>query len=370
MNPPLGLLSGFLRNVSKKICRPFGARCMLPAMRWNASFLSASLIRRVPPVLVLFALLPWPSPAQAQTTSLQKPPLAAVHPVSDTYYGQTVVDPYQWLENLKSPDVKGWMHAQADYTRDVLNSIPGREQLASEMERYLNAPDATVTDVQLAGDYVFYRKRLRKEDQASLYVRKAGGGPERLLLDVEKLSKPGHHISLDQYSTSEDGKYVVAGLSAGGSEMQTAHIYETATGRELPEQLPRYEGGNFSPDDTTFYYLRLQNLAPDAPPVDKYRRPMEYSHVLGTPVTADKVVFGQGVSPEVPVPDYNFSFASPVPGSKFALAIVEPSDGTFHEFYVGPLSALVTHTGWTKVADLKDKITDAALQGNDLYLVS
>src|SRR6185437_10447658 len=31
---------------------------------------------------------------------------------------------------------------------------------------------------------------------------------------------------------------------------------------------------------------------------------------------------------------------------------------------------LVTHSGWTKVADLKDKITDAALQGNDLYLVS
>lgn len=29
---------------------------------------------------------------------LQKPSTAAVRPVTDTYYGQSVVDPYRWLE--------------------------------------------------------------------------------------------------------------------------------------------------------------------------------------------------------------------------------------------------------------------------------
>ncbi|MFZ0662963.1 MAG: prolyl oligopeptidase family serine peptidase [Acidobacteriaceae bacterium] len=335
----------------------------------NAHFLSASFIRRAAPALALVALLPLPSRAQAQTR-LQKPPLAAVRPVSDNYYGQTVVDPYRWLENLKSPDVKSWMRGQADYTRAVFDSMPGRKAFAAEMDRYINAPDLTISDVQLAGPYTFYRMRRRSDNQASLYVRKASGGPGRLLLDVEALSKPGHHISLDQYSPSYDGKYVVVGLSAGGSELQTAHIFETATDRELPEQFPRYEGGIFSPHNKTFYYLQLQKLAPNESPLDKYRRPMEYSHVLGTPVTGDKVVLGEGISPEIAIADYQFPIATPIPGSRYALAIVEPGVGTFRDVYIGDPSALVTHKGWRKVADLKDKVTDFALQGNSLYLVS
>lgn len=332
---------------------------MLRSLRHPA----VSLARCTAPALFLFSLLP----ARAQ---LQSPPVAAVRPVSDTYYGQTVVDPYRWLEDLKAPEVKTCMRAQADYTRAVLDSMPGRKQFAAEMERYLNAPDATISHLQLAGDYVFYEKRLRGEDQASLYVRKASGGPERMLLNVPKLSTPGHHISLDQFNTSYDGKYVVAGLSPGGSEVQTAHVYEASTGRELPEQIERFEGGVFSPDSKTLYYLQLEKLAPSAPAIDKYRRPTAYSHVIGTPVSDDKPVIGQGVSPDITVADYSFPIAFPVYGSNFALAIVSPGVETFKDVYIGDLSALTTHKGWHKVADLKDKVTDAAVQGNDLYLVS
>ena len=308
-------------------------------------------------------------PAQTITATLSQP-VAPIRPVTDTYYGQKVVDPYRWLENLKSPEVQQWMRGQADYTRTVLNSMPGRKAFAAEMERYLNAPDVTITDVQLAGPYIFYRKRLRTDNQASLYVRNASGGPERLLLDVEALSTPGHHISLDQYTPSYDGKFVAVGLSAGGSELQTAHIIVTATGRELPDQLPRYQGGVFSPDNKVFYALELQPMAPGESPLDKYRRPTAYSHVIGTPVSEDKPVVGQGVSPEIPVLDYQFPIAFPYPESKYAVAVIQPGVGTYHTLYIGPPSALVTHTGWTKVAGLNDKVTDFALQGNSLYLVS
>jgi prolyl oligopeptidase len=339
----------------------------------NVSFLSSLLPRRTAPALLLLSLLPWQSRAQIQDQTqnrIQKPAAAAVRPVSDNYYGQTVVDPYRWLEDQKSPEVKDWMKAQADYTRGVLDSMPGRTQFAAEMQRYLNAPLADISDVQVAGSYIFYRKRLRGEDQESLYVRDAAGGPERMLLNVAKLSTPGHHISLDQYSPSDDGKYVVVGLSPGGSEIQTAHIYESATGRELPEQMERFEGGGFSPDCKTLYYLQLEKLPADAPATDKWRRPAEYSHILGTAVSDDKPVLGEGISPDVTVPDYSFPFAFPVTGSPYALAIVGTGVDPFHETYVGDPSALTTHHGWHKVASLKDKVTEAALEGNNLYLVS
>jgi prolyl oligopeptidase len=320
-----------------------------------------------PLAFALTALLPT---GNAQTAPAPRQPIAPVGPVTTTYYGQKVVDPYRNLEDLKSPAVKTWMRGQADYTRAAFDSMPGRKAFAAEEERYINAPDITITDVQLAGPYTFYRMRRRADNQASLYVRRTAGGPGRLLLDVEALSKPGHHISLDQYTPSYDGKYVAIGLSAGGSEEQTAHIILTATGHELPEQLPRYEGGSFSPDGKIFYALELQQMAPGQSPLDKFRRPIEYRHVLGTPVSSDKQVIGQGVSAEIPVPDYNFPVAAPVPESKYAMAMVIPGTGVYHIFYIGPPSALLTHTGWTKVAGLKDKVSDFALQGNKLYLVS
>ena len=292
-----------------------------------------------------------------------------MRPVTDTYYGQTIVDPYRWLEDQKSPESKAWMRGQADYTRTVLDSIPGRQPFAAEMERYMNAAENEITDVQLAGEFVFYRKRPRGANQPSLVLRKVSGGPERVLLDVAKLGTAEHHISLDQYAPSFDGKLVAVGLAPGGSAEQTGHFYDTATGRELPEQMERYEGGGFSPDGKTFYYLQLEKLGPGSSPVDKYRRPIERSHVRGTQPTA-QAVFGQGISPEGPVPDYNFPVAMPQPGSPHVLGLVVPGVGTYRTVYLAGQDALTTHKGWHKVADLDDKVTDFALRGHDLYLVS
>ena len=159
--------------------------------------------------------------------SIPPPPVAPVRPVTDTYFGQQVVDPYRYLEDQKSPEVIAFMRGQADYTRAVLDSIPGRKAFAAEMSRYMNAEEAAITDVKVGGPYLFYRKRKRGENQASLYVRSASGGPGRMLLDLPKLSTATSHVSLDGYTPSDDGKFVTADLSPGGSEEKTGHIYET-----------------------------------------------------------------------------------------------------------------------------------------------
>ena len=179
-----------------------------------------------------------------------------------------------------------------------------------------------------------------------------------------------HHVSLDQYTPSTDGRLVVVGLSPGGSEEQTAHIYDSATGRELPETFPRYEGGTFSPDDKQLFYEQREDLGAHGDPIDKYKHMHQYEHVIGTAVSGDVVNLGSGVSAVVPVADYTFPFAAPTPTSKHVVEVVMPGVETFREIYVGEQSALTSHTGWLKVAGLPDKVTDAALEGDDRYLVS
>jgi len=57
------------------------------------------------------------------------PPKAAVHEVTDTYFGQKIVDPYRWMEDSKSAETTAWMKAQADYTRGYLERLSMRAEL-------------------------------------------------------------------------------------------------------------------------------------------------------------------------------------------------------------------------------------------------
>ena len=65
---------------------------------------------------------------------LAQPPAAPVDTVVDEYFGTKVEDPYRSLEDLENRDVQQWMRAQADWARQQLDAIPGRDQL---LERIL-----------------------------------------------------------------------------------------------------------------------------------------------------------------------------------------------------------------------------------------
>ncbi|HEY0795285.1 MAG TPA: prolyl oligopeptidase family serine peptidase [Acidisarcina sp.] len=305
--------------------------------------------------------------AQAQ---LAKPPAAPVKPVVDTYFGQKIEDPYRYMENQKDPAVVAWMKSEADYTRAVLDSMPGRKAFEAQMKHYLNAADFTISDVQLAGKYTFYRKRKQGQNLAALYVREGTSTNERLLFDPNKFDTGAHHVSLDQYGESLDGTYFFVGASPGGSEDQTAHIYETATGRELPESLERFEGASFSLDNKMFYYGKRQKLGPGAPPTDKYKRLLTYAHKVGTDPATDKPIFGYEVSPEVKVAEEEYGFATPTVNPKYVLGVVGKFVAPAVELYIAPASTMETKTGWKKITSYDDKITDFALVGDSLYLVS
>jgi hypothetical protein len=67
------------------------------------------------------------------------------------------------------------------------------------VSRSINAQEEAITDAKVAGSYLFYRKRKRGENPATLYLRTASGGPERMLLDLPKLSTATSHVSLDRF---------------------------------------------------------------------------------------------------------------------------------------------------------------------------
>ena len=62
--------------------------------------------------------------AGTSRTERQRTPPTDRQDVTETFFGQSVTDPYRWLENWHDAKVAQWMKAQDSYTRATLTSIP------------------------------------------------------------------------------------------------------------------------------------------------------------------------------------------------------------------------------------------------------
>ncbi|HTO77592.1 MAG TPA: prolyl oligopeptidase family serine peptidase [Thermoanaerobaculia bacterium] len=310
-----------------------------------------------------------PAVVLAQT----KPPAAPVRDVTDTYFGQSVVDPYRWMENTKDPEVVAWMKAQNDYTRAVLERIPGRSELLSRIQALDNA-GVTVPQVQRGGEHFFYFKVEPGSDNRKLYVRDGLKGQERLLVDPEKLGQAGKHWSIDYFSPSLDGTYVAYGVSEGGSENSVLHVLESATGKALPDSIDRVQVGAISwrRDGRSFTYNRLQKLAPNSPPTDKYRKSLAGLHALGTDPEKEPPVFGMGLSKGVKISEDDLPLVVLTPASPWAFGLVIHGVQNEATIYAAPLDALgaPAEAPWHLVADVEDAVTAFDARGDTIYLLT
>jgi len=304
----------------------------------------------------------------------QQPTVAPVRPVVDDYYGTKITDNYRWMENMNSPELAEWLKAQNTYTREILQSIPGRSELLTEIEKYDNA--RTVVDtLQAYGGRYFYLKTLPGEDLAKLYVRDAKTGADRVLVDPERFRPAGAstHYALDFYQASWDGKYVGYGISPGGSEDSVMHIIDVDTGKDLPETIDRSRFGitAWMPDSRSFFYVRLQKWGPKDPPTARYRNSTNYLHKLGEAPEKDIAVMGHGITPQVELTDTDFPAVITSPATPWLVGMVRHGVQNEAPVYVAKLSTLAgPKTPWVKVAGDDDDVNSFDFFENTLYLMT
>jgi prolyl oligopeptidase len=333
--------------------------------------LSAALVLALAAAPRLFSQSTTAKPAEPA-----KPPEAPVRAVTEEYYGTKVSDAYRYMENLKDPEVAAWMKAQNDYTRAIVARIPHRAELFARIKQLdESAPARLGTVRRLPGEHYFYEKFPAQANVGKLYRRHGLAAEEILLVDPEKLSTAGGPpYALNYYAPSDDGKYVAYGISPGGSENAVLHVLEAATKRESSETIDRAQFGDvisWRPDERSFFYNRLQKLAPDAPPTDRYLKSRVFLHVIGTDPEKDPAVFGYEVSPDVKVDPADIPFVVTFPGSPHAIGLLAHGVQREITLYAAPLESLgKAGTPWHKLCDVGDDVTDFAAHGEDLYLLT
>jgi prolyl oligopeptidase len=169
----------------------------------------------------------------------------------DDYFGTKVADPYRWLENDKSEEVKQWIKEQNKVTFAYLEKIPYREKIRQRLTEIYNYPK--YSSPLRAGEYYFFYKNDGLQNQPVIYIQKGLEGTPEVFIDPNTLAKDGT-IRINLVAFSNDDRYVTYSRSQAGSDWQELGIMEIASKKELSDRIQWLK---FSPADwhgNGFYY--------------------------------------------------------------------------------------------------------------------
>ncbi len=307
--------------------------------------------------------------AATMSPTIPPAPVARIAIVRDTYFGETLSDPYRWMENDKDPEWLPFLKGQNDHARAVLDALPYRSSLLKRVQQ-LSGDMVATSRVQRAGGLTFFAQRPLGAENFKLFVRQGAPAQDRVLVDPTTLSSGTKgHVSLDWWRASPDGRYVVYGLSKNGSEDSLLHVLTVADGRVLPERIPNTQDANphWLDDASGFFYNQLTG-AVDTP--ERFLDSQARFHRIGADPKTDPILMKRGLIAGI---DYD-RIQSPniltFPGARYAVLLlsdVRPESRGF----IAPLADVIAgRAKWTAFAGFEDEVTDVLIDGEHLYLLA
>jgi len=304
-------------------------------------------------------------------TAAEKPPAARVDNVTETIFGKKITDPYRWMET-DGAALGDWARAQNTYTRAILATIPGRDQLLAHLND-ISAKMTIVGSVTPVGHRLFFLRRAPGDDLSKLIMRDQDSGADRVVLDPNKITQDGHHVSIDQFAPSQDGRYVAVGISPSGSEEDVLRVIDADSGQMLPDSIDRarFASPSWLPDGRSFFYNRLRVFGPHEPAADRFTYNKVFIHHIGSDPNHDIPVFGAAVGDVKTVAPTDIVAVQAITGTRTALAIQMDGVSAEKTYYIGKMpSGTDTGFAWRKIVSPSDAVVDVQASRDTLYFLS
>jgi prolyl oligopeptidase len=292
-------------------------------------------------------------------------PATIQQPVSDTYHGVAVMDPYRWLEDWADPRVQQWSTAQDRRARAYLDALPYRQAIYDRLYQQISAASASYYSLRAAGGKVFalYNRPPKNQPMIAVLTGNADPAQARIVVDPNSLNPKGT-TAIDWYVPSPDGALLAVSMSDNGSEDGSVHIFAVDSGKQVYEVLPRVQyptgGGSLAwrADSKGFWYTRYPGT--ERPEADRHFYMAVYFHQLGKDPAHDAYVFGKGLPKIAEIALNNRQ------NKRYVLASVANGDGGEFAHY------LIDQNGRaTQITHFADHVVAATVGADDnIYLVS
>jgi len=227
-------------------------------------------------------------------TNLPTPPKAAKKPVTDTRHGVTRTDDYAWLRadnwqqmfrdtSILDPEIRAYLEAENAYQDAAMADTEAlRKTLFAEMKARIKEDDSSVP--MKDGAFAYGTLYVTGGEQAHYFrTPRNDGGLKEVLLNGDREAEGKDYFRISALGHAPGHDKGIWGFDDKGSEYFTLRIRDFKTGKDLPDTIENSGGGGaWAPNGKSFFYT-LQD--------DNHRPSKVYHHILGTPQSADRLVY-------------------------------------------------------------------------------
>ncbi len=213
----------------------------------------------------------------------------------DNYFGQSVADPFRWLEDDRSKETEAWVKSQNETTNKYLENIPYREALKERLTTLWNYEK--IGSPFKEGDYTYFYKNDGLQNQYVIYRYKTGDDPStaQVFLDPNTFKEDGT-ISLGGISFSKNGKILAYAISEGGSDWRKILIMNTETKEIIEDTLVDIKFSGMSWFKNEGFYYSSYDKPKGSELSAKTDQHKVYYHKLGTKQSEDQLIYGGTVA--------------------------------------------------------------------------
>jgi prolyl oligopeptidase len=244
-------------------------------------------------VVVLLAACSEHEVSDKSTSKLTYPETDTVAQVDD-YFGTMVSDEYRWLEHDTAANVGAWVDAQNAVTGAYLESLPGRDAIATRYEEIYNYEKVS-SPYKVGNRYLFY-KNSGLQNQSVIYIQEGLEGAPEVFIDPNELSADGT-ITVGLSGSDKGDRYMVVSQSEAGSDWSMMYVMDLETKQSTGDTLRWLKFGGASWWGNGFFYSRYPAPAAgkELSATNEYHS--VYYHIMGTDQSADELVYTNKKSP-------------------------------------------------------------------------
>lgn len=223
--------------------------------------------------------------ASAQTAPPQ-PPTVAKKPFMVTSPNGAREDNYYWLrdDTRKNPEMLAYLAAENAYADALLKPFAGfQKTLYDETVSHIKQDDSTVP---YRKNGYWYATRFETGADYPIVARRKGGqtAPEEVIFDEPALAKGHNFFQIAGWQVSPDNRLVAWAEDVVGRRQYVLKVKDLTTGQVLTDTVANIETGLVWADDNkTIFYVEKD-------PVTLLSKRIK-AHVLGTPASADRLVY-------------------------------------------------------------------------------
>eukprot|EP00761_Pharyngomonas_kirbyi_P014797 gb/GECH01014827.1/.p1 GENE.gb/GECH01014827.1/~~gb/GECH01014827.1/.p1 ORF type:complete len:714 (+),score=149.46 gb/GECH01014827.1/:1-2142(+) len=217
----------------------------------------------------------------------------------ENHHGVDVADPYRWMEEVDTSELKEWITKQCDIFSKYMENCQDKQKIKEHFNEMYNYEK--ILAPRKRGDNYFFMKNSGLQNQYVLYVQKGSlEAKPQILLDPNTMSEDGTS-ALGLVKISGDGKYIAYGISKFGSDWNTLYVRNVDTAEDCDDYIEwvKFSSVAWLKDSSGFYYTRYS--APESlVNSSEEKRGTEtesnsghkvFFHKLGTKGEDDQIIF-------------------------------------------------------------------------------